>query len=130
MSTWQSGFFASTAPRWTRDNASLTLNSIQALRAWISPGDCFPVGPLLRGSRKGGELTDAGVSERAIAERVRVLGESVGVTRLSAHDCRHYWATPLHSRGRIALRCKRRVVGPRWQCQDDMLKTRRPRMRV
>ena len=77
----------------------LTLNSIQALRAWISHGDCFPVGPLLRGSRKGGELTDAGMSERAITERVRVLGKAVGVTGLSAHDCRHYWATRAAQQG-------------------------------
>ena len=26
-------------------------------------------------------------------ERVRVLGARIGVEGLSAHDCRHYWAT-------------------------------------
>ncbi len=36
---------------------------------------------------------DAGISERAISWRVRELGEQVGVTGLSPHDCRHYWAT-------------------------------------
>ena len=39
------------------------------------------------------------MSERAITERVRVLGEAVGVTGLSAHDCRHYWATRAASQG-------------------------------
>jgi integrase len=33
------------------------------------------------------------MSERAITQRVRVLGGEVGLTGLSAHDCRHYWAT-------------------------------------
>lgn len=64
-----------------------------ALRAWIESGDCAPFGPVLRGSRKGGKLTAAGMSERAITERVRVLGEAVGVTGLSAHDLRHHWAS-------------------------------------
>ena len=56
-------------------------------------GDAPTVGPLLRSSRKSGKLTAAGMSVRAITERVRVLGETVGVEGLSAHDCRHYWAT-------------------------------------
>ena len=77
----------------------LTLSSIQALRAWIEHGDCLSTGPLLRGSRKGGELTKAGMSERAITERVRVLGEAAGVVGLSAHDCRHYWATRAAQQG-------------------------------
>jgi integrase len=33
------------------------------------------------------------MSARAITARVRELGEAVGVKGLSAHDCRHYWAT-------------------------------------
>lgn len=49
--------------------------------------------PLLRESRKGDALTGSGMSERAITKRVKVLGEDVGVIGLSAHDCRHYWAT-------------------------------------
>jgi integrase len=51
------------------------------------------IGPLLRGSRKGGALTEGGMSERAITGRVRELGERIGVGGLSPHDCRHYWAT-------------------------------------
>ena len=48
---------------------------------------------MLRGSRKGGELTEAGMSERAITKRVNTLGEQIGIEGLSAHDCRHFWAT-------------------------------------
>ena len=72
----------------------LTADSFVALRAWlVDSNDAPAMGPLLRGSRKGGHLTEAGMTERSITERVRVLGEAVGVSGLSAHDCRHYWAT-------------------------------------
>jgi integrase len=52
---------------------------------------CKPVGNLLMGSRKGGKL-EGTMSERAITDRVRELGERIGVKGLSAHDCRHDWA--------------------------------------
>jgi integrase len=73
----------------------LSADTRQALGGWIDSGDC-PVMqdmPVLRASRKGGALTDAGISNRAIAKRVKVLGEAVGIDGLSPHDCRHYWAT-------------------------------------
>jgi integrase len=53
---------------------------------------CKPVGKLLMGSRKGGNLEGA-MSERAITGRVKELGERIGVKSLSAHDCRHDYAT-------------------------------------
>jgi len=65
---------------------------LRAAKAYFAH-DALPLGPLLRGSRKGGKLTTAGVAKRNITERVRVLGERVGIEGLSAHDCRHYWAT-------------------------------------
>jgi integrase len=65
----------------------------RALQAWFESGDAHAVGPLLRASRKNGELTDAGMTEWAISQRVRTLGERIGLDGLSAHDCRHYWAT-------------------------------------
>jgi integrase len=65
----------------------------RALQAWFDSGDAPAVGPLLRASRKNGELTDAGVTEWSISQRVRTLGERIGLDGLSAHDCRHYWAT-------------------------------------
>jgi len=71
----------------------LRADSIKALRNWIDSGDCAPFGPLLRGSRKGGHLTDCGMSTTSITERVRTLGNEIGVSGLSAHDCRHYWTT-------------------------------------
>jgi integrase len=71
----------------------LTADTQRAIQAWFDSGDAPVIGPLLRGSRKGGVLTDAGMSARAITDRVRALGERIGIEGLSAHDCRHYWAT-------------------------------------
>lgn len=52
-----------------------------------------PTGPLLMGSRKGQEQLVGGMSRRALCKRVRRLGTAIGLTPLSPHDCRHYWAT-------------------------------------
>jgi integrase len=71
----------------------LTADTLRALTAWVESGDAPENNALLRASRKGGQLMDAGMSERAITDRVRVLGARVGLEGLSAHDCRHYWAT-------------------------------------
>ena len=43
--------------------------------------------------RIDGPLHDVGMSKRAVTARVRALGAAIGVDGLSAHDCRHYWAT-------------------------------------
>lgn len=58
-----------------------------------------PHAPLLRASLKDGSLGKAGMTTRAITQRVRFLGEQLGITGLSAHDCRHYWATQAARRG-------------------------------
>ena len=71
----------------------LTADTLRAVQVWFESGDAPAVGPLLRGSRKNGALTGAGMTEWSISERVRVLGARIDVEGLSAHDCRHYWAT-------------------------------------
>lgn len=71
----------------------LSADCLIALRNWVDSGDCAPFGPLLRGSRKGGALTEIGMSTTSISERVRALGKEIGIDSLSAHDCRHYWTT-------------------------------------
>lgn len=53
---------------------------------------CTPPARLLLGSRKNGSLYGV-MSKRAITERVKTLGIAIGLVGLSAHDCRHYWAT-------------------------------------
>lgn len=77
----------------------LTGDTLRALQAWFDSGNAPAVGPILRGSRKGGALTAAGMTERAITARVRALGQEVGLANLSAHDCRHYWATRATEQG-------------------------------
>jgi integrase len=69
------------------------INGLQAAVAEFIEHDALPIGPLLRASRKGGELTTAGMTEQAITARVRVLGAEIGIEGLSAHDLRHTWAT-------------------------------------
>lgn len=73
----------------------LTPDTRAALLAYEAAGDMPAAGLLLRASRKSaaGELTHSGMSERAITKRVHALGKAAGIEGLSAHDCRHYWAT-------------------------------------
>lgn len=74
-------------------NNKLSADALKALRAYFENNDAPALGPLLRGSRKGGKLDQAGMSETCISERVRTLGARLSIKGLSAHDCRHYWAT-------------------------------------
>lgn len=108
----KSGYIVFDRPKVDKDQKhKLSADTLRSLRAWVESGDCEAKGPLLRGSRRGGELLKAGMSERSISQRVRALGVDVGlyheiehttptgrtktkqVGTLSAHDCRHYWAT-------------------------------------
>ena len=82
-----------------RQTHKLTSDTLLALCEWVESGDAPAQGRLLRGSRKGGALTDTGMGERAITGRVRELGQGVGIDTLSAHDCRHYWATRATQQG-------------------------------
>ncbi len=57
-------------------------------------------GPLLLASDKCERLiTSSRMSTRALNKRVAVLGLAAGLSPLSPHDCRHYWATTLSNRG-------------------------------
>lgn len=77
----------------------MTADTLRAARAYFEAGDAPAIGPLLRGSRKGGQLEGARMSERAMTARVCELGRRVGIAGLSAHDCRHYWATTAARKG-------------------------------
>jgi len=70
-----------------------------ALEAYIQ-ADALAVGPLLRESRKDGRLHGAGMTTRNVSERVRVLGDALGIEGLSAHDLRHHCATRLARQGK------------------------------
>jgi integrase len=71
----------------------MTVDTFRAVMAWFQSGDAPAEGLVLRASRKGGALADSGMTERAITKRVRLLGKAADLDGLSAHDCRHYWAT-------------------------------------
>lgn len=77
----------------------LTPKTLKAARAYFEQ-DAPAVGNLWRASaskREGrqaaGTLTGQGMTERALTKRVMTLGQAIGINGLSAHDCRHYWAT-------------------------------------
>lgn len=77
-----------------QDQHWLTPDSRAALQAYLTQ-DAPAIGPLLRASHRHGGLTRRGMSIRAIAARVKVLGEVIGVDHLSPHDLRHFGATDL-----------------------------------
>ena len=78
----------------------LTSDTLRALLAYLPHAPEF--GRILRGSRKGGKLT-GNMSEQAITLRVQTLGKRAGIWGLSAHDCRHFWATDAARNGTDAF---------------------------
>jgi integrase len=75
----------------------LTADTLRAARAYFDfypSGQALTDGHLLLATAKGGKLQANAMSERAITKRVAYLGARLlGLSGLSAHDCRHYWAT-------------------------------------
>ena len=64
----------------------------RALREYLEHGGPA-AGMLFQTTRKGNIIAGQGMNERAITGRVAYLGKLAGIARLSAHDCRHTWAT-------------------------------------
>jgi len=71
----------------------LSKSTRQALADCAAHNELPESGKILRCSLKGGVLGKAGMTTRGITLRVRMLGEERGLQGLSAHDCRHAWAT-------------------------------------
>ena len=71
----------------------LSADTLKAAKAYSNFGDMEERGLLLRRSLKNGKLGEAGMTTRSITQRVNHLGKALGIDCLSAHDCRHYWAT-------------------------------------
>jgi integrase len=78
---------------------ALTPQTLQAARAYFMQ-DALKKGNVWRksaskqdGKGAAGTLNGQGMTERGMTKRVMMLGEAVGLHGLSAHDCRHYWAT-------------------------------------
>lgn len=71
----------------------LTADTLRAARAYFADG-APAIGRAILASTKGGELVSRPMSKRAITKRVRYLGQQLlRLQDLSAHDCRHFWAT-------------------------------------
>lgn len=70
----------------------LTDDTRAAAKAYLNR-DAPESGSIWRKGITTGELYGQGINKRSITFRVNVLGERIGIDRLSAHDCRHYWAT-------------------------------------
>lgn len=75
----------------------LSSDCLVAMRRYVDAGDCPAMGYILRGSRKGGALlsSDKPMSTTAASARVTELARRADIGRLSAHDCRHTWASAI-----------------------------------
>ncbi len=80
----------------------LTPSTLKAAKAYLKH-DAPDNGRLLLASVRGGQLVSRPMSPRAITKRAAVLGVAVGVVGLSAHACRHYWATDAARNGTNAF---------------------------
>lgn len=74
----------------------LHLETYLAVKRYLE--EDHPTGYLLQGSKKDGTLCGT-MGKTAINQRVRSLGEKIGVEDLSPHDCRHFWATSASEAG-------------------------------
>ncbi len=79
-------------------------------RAWhclieyLSKDQKAQSGPVLLASCKSGSLImGKGLTTRAINERVKQLGQAIGIENLSPHDCRHYGATKAGNDPKVSL---------------------------
>ncbi len=71
----------------------LTPETLDALQAYAACGGFEPGKPLLRRILKNEQFGQRPMTTRGISLRVELLGDQIGLEHLSAHDCRHFWAT-------------------------------------
>jgi integrase len=92
-------FYRPKVDKWQTHN--LVNGLLDAVEQYIER-DALAAGPLLRASVSkkagseawhAGQLSHGGMTERAVTERVKILGQRAGIEGLSAHDLRHTWAT-------------------------------------
>ena len=74
-------------------------DTAEALRLYLPHREGLDTDALLVGSMGRNRLVARRMSTRAITKRVRYLGKPVGLRGLSAHDCRHHWATQIAKGG-------------------------------
>ncbi|PDV98963.1 tyrosine-type recombinase/integrase [Candidatus Chloroploca asiatica] len=72
----------------------LTGDTLRAVRRYAAAGDLRTEGQVLRATTGPRAVNLGGpISIQGLRDRVRLLGQRVGVAGLSPHDCRHDWAT-------------------------------------
>ncbi|MCP4419800.1 MAG: site-specific integrase [Chloroflexi bacterium] len=89
-----------TAHEWTTHKLTSTVHDLAKnyLTTYYPPA-LLPDGSLiltstrLKHNGEGGQLIQKGMNRVRISERVAWLGKQIGLTKLSAHDCRHFCAT-------------------------------------
>lgn len=83
-------FYREKVDKWATLELSTTPSTLQAARAYLEGNGAPARGPLLRASTRSGRLIGAGMSKRAITQRVHDLAKRIlGIDGLSAHDLRH-----------------------------------------
>ncbi|WP_420627990.1 tyrosine-type recombinase/integrase [Candidatus Leptofilum sp.] len=95
-----------TAHEWTTHK--LTQKAHELCREYLNqhyPPTLLPDGPLiltttrLKRNGAGGQLLQKGMNRVRLSERVAWLGKQIGLSKLSAHDCRHFCATQMAQMG-------------------------------
>jgi integrase len=85
-------FYRQKVDKW--QTHKLTADTLRALRVYMAFDAVVMLdSPLLRAAKKNGELAGAGLTTRTITRIVQEAGKSIGKPNLSAHDCRHSWAS-------------------------------------
>ena len=82
-----------------RQTHRLSADTLSALRACSASGELPAAGPLLRRSKKDGSLGPPGLTPRGVSYIVAQAGKALGLPGLSAHDCRHFWASTAAANG-------------------------------
>jgi integrase len=84
-------FYRIKTDSWQTDK--MTPDTYKAIQAYLEHMPLMASQKLLRRSVKGGKLGTPGISSRTVSRIVNQHGKRHGVKGLSAHDCRHSWAT-------------------------------------
>jgi integrase len=87
---------------WTTQKLTLVTRQVASYSsAALYPPTLLPDGRLLLATTRllksgaGGQLVARPLNRVRISERVAWLGKQLGISKLSAHDCRHYCATKM-----------------------------------
>lgn len=84
-------FYRIKTDSWQTDK--MTTDTYKAMLAYKEYMPLMAASKLIRQSFKGGKLGAPGISSRTVSRIVNEHGVRHGVSGLSAHDCRHSWAT-------------------------------------